>query len=447
MTVRVRFAPSPTGKLHLGNINRAVLNYLFARNKGGTFVLRLDDTDLERSTEENAESIKFDLKWLGLEWDEFHRQTDRFDRYDDAFKRLVEAGRLYPCYETPDELAIKRKVQLSRGLPPIYDRAALQLTDAEKKEKEAEGVKPHWRFKLEHKDITWNDLCRGPVKFEGAKLSDPVLFKTDGRPLFSLASVVDDIDLKMTHVIRGDDHVSNTAAQVQIFEALGADVPEFAHYPLIMDKEGKKLSKRTGALGMDEIREQGFEPLTIAAVMAALGTSKAAEGVESLEALTKTFDLGAFGKASPKFNPEDMWPLNAKILHVMPYDQALVRLQDLGLPEVPEFFWNAVRPNLKKLSDITEWWDMCQGGVEPVIEDADFIAKAAELLPSEPWSAETWSTWTSAVKESTGAKGKELFMPLRLAITGKPHGPELKDLLPLIGREKVEQRLQQAKAA
>ncbi|HET8725920.1 MAG TPA: glutamate--tRNA ligase [Alphaproteobacteria bacterium] len=442
MTVAVRFAPSPTGLLHVGNARTALVVWLFARKAGGSFLLRLDDTDLERSTPEFAEAIERDLAWLGLVWDRFVRQSDRTARHDAAIRRLKEDGRLYPCYETLEELALKRKSRLAQGLPPIYDRAALQLTAADRARLEAEGRRPHWRFRLEPGAIEWTDLVRGPVRFDAADLSDPVLVREDGRPLYHGSSVVDDIDLRITHVVRGEDHVANTALHVQMIRALGGEPPAFAHLPLIADAAGQGLSKRLGSLSLQALREEeGVEPMAVASLLAKLGTSDPVEPHHSLDSLVQEFDWAKFSRATPKFDVEDIFRLNARILHDMPYAAAAERLSVLGLPPVGEAFWHAVRPNLSRLADIVEWWRVATGPILPVREDPAFAERAAALLPPEPWGEETWSRWTGAVKEATGAKGKALFQPLRQALTGLDHGPELKTLLPLIGRERAVKRL------
>lgn len=442
MSVAVRFAPSPTGQLHVGNIRLALVNWLFARSQGGSFLLRLDDTDLERSTAEYAAGIERDLRWLGLEWDRFARQSDRLDRYAAAVERLKGAGRLYPCYETAEELSLKRKSLLGRGLPPIYDRAALRLTDTDRARLEAEGRTPHWRFLLEHEPVAWDDLVRGPQHFHGRDLSDPVLIREDGRTLYTLSSVVDDIELGITHVIRGEDHVANTAVQIQLWQALGGPVPGFAHLPLLTDATGAGLSKRLGSISVASLRDdQGIEPMAINSLLAKLGTSDAIEARMGLAELAAEFDMAKVARGAPKFDPEELARLNARVLHATPFEAVAGRLEALGFGGIDATFWEAVRPNLSRLADVAEWWHVARGPIEPVVEDAEFASSAAALLPAEPWDDSTWSTWTGAVKSATGRKGKGLFMPLRLALTGRDHGPELKNLLPLIGRERAEARL------
>ncbi len=445
MTVVSRFAPSPTGNLHLGNIRTALIAYMFSRHADGKFILRIEDTDRERSREEYTQSIQRDLTWVGVAWDGFTRQVGREKEYDAARDRLIASGDLYPCYETEEELALKRKVQLGRGQPPIYDRAALKLSDEQKKKFEDEGRKPHYRFKLRHEPIVWRDLIRGHVEFHGKDLSDPVLIRADGTSLYHLGNVVDDIDSGITHIVRGEDHVSNTACHIQMFEALGAKVPSYAHLPLMFDDEGKKFSKRAGSLTIASLREEeGLEPIAIAAFLGRLGTSKPIEPFWSLEEFIKQFHISDFSRANPKFVYEDLLRLNSRIVHQMEFAAVRDRLQAMGLNDVTEEFWLAARPNLTVLKDIKEWWQVAKGPVTPVIPDAQFARDAAALLPAGPWDATTWNTWVNAVKEKTGRKGKELFMPLRQALTGMDHGPEMANLLPLIGYERTLERLQKA---
>ncbi len=442
MSVRVRFAPSPTGMMHIGNARTALITWLYARSKRGHFLLRIDDTDLERSKQEYEDAIEDGLTWLGMSWDEKARQRDRLDYYAVKIEQLKASGRLYPCYETAEELELKRKSQLARKLPPIYDREALKLTDEQKKAYEAQGRKPHWRFKMNHAPIKWNDEVRGPVHFEGGDMSDPVLIREDGSPLYHLCSVIDDIDYKITHVVRGEDHVTNTAMHVQMFEALGAPPPGFAHLPLLSDAQGGKLSKRLGALNLRELRDdEGLEAMAVVSLMARLGTSDPIEPFTDIKDVIANFDISKFGRGTPKFDQEELNRLNAKILHHTSYAAIKPRLAEIGLSDMDEAFWEVVRPNLEKLSDAGEWWRVANGPVQPVIEDAAFIAEAAKLLPETPWTRETWSQWVEAVKAQTGRKGKLLFMPLRQALTGMDHGPELADLLLLIGPEKAKQRL------
>ena len=440
MSVTVRFAPSPTGRIHAGNIRTAMFNFLFARSAGGRLIFRLDDTDAERSTEEFARGIEEDLHWLGVEWAAKVRQSDRFDRYAEAVERLKASGRLYPAYETPEELELKRRRQLARGKPPVYDRAALKLTAEDRARLEAEGRKPHWRFKLEQRDVVWNDLVRGRQHVDAVSLSDPVLVRADGTYLYTMPSVVDDIDLGITHVIRGEDHVTNTAPQIQLFEALGATPPAFGHHNLLVGADGQALSKRDRTLSIATLREEGIEALAVASYSALIGTSDPVVPRADLDQLARGFDFAKLSRAPARFDPHELRLLNAKLLHMLPFGAVADRLKALGVGG-GELFWEAVKGNLVVLGDAAEWWQVVEGPLQPVIENADLCRLAAGLLPPEPWNDTTWSTWSSAVKQATGAKGKNLFSPLRLALTGRAHGPELKQLLPLIGRDRAAARL------
>ncbi len=442
INMKVRFAPSPTGMLHVGNARTALISWLFTRSMGGEFMLRIDDTDRARSKDEYEVAIEEGLKWLGMDWDLKARQRDRSDIYAAKIEQLKSDGRLYPCYETPEELDLKRKSQLSRKLPPIYDRQALRLTDDKIKEYEVQGRAPHWRFKLNHEPIIWHDMVRGEVKFDGKDLSDPVLIREDGSPLYHICSVIDDIDYDITHIVRGEDHVSNTACHIQMFEALGAKPPIFAHLPLLSDKEGGKLSKRIGSLSLKDLQDDGLEPMSIVSLMARLGTSEPIEAFTDVKTVITNFDISKFSRGTPKFDPEELLRLNTKILHGICFEDIKTRLNEIGLSELDAEFWNIARPNIERLSDIKEWWNIAKGSVTPVIEDAEFIKAALELLPPTPWDKDTWKNWAGLVKTKTGRKGKQLFMPLRQAITGMDHGPELSELLLLIGSENVKKRLQ-----
>jgi glutamyl-tRNA synthetase len=438
-----RFAPAPTGRLHVGNIRTALHNWLWARRNGGRFILRLDDTDRERSREEFAQGIREDLAWLGLVPDEEHRQSARFDRYEAALERLKAAGRAYPAYETAQELELKRKVQLGRGLPPVYDRAALALTDEDRARLEAEGKRPHWRFRLDHSaPIEWDDLVRGRQHFDPALLSDPVVRREDGSWLYMLPSAVDDIDLGVTHVVRGEDHVANTALQIQMFEALGAAPPAFAHEALLMGSEGK-LSKRLGSLGVDALREAGIEPIAIAAKLARIGTSLPVEPVTEMEPLVESFDFSTFGRAPARFDMEELAGLNARILHRLPFEAVAERLPGgMGRED-----WEALRPNLTRVDEAADWWEILHGHVEQAAgeEDRPFLAAAADVAAQIDWAAGApWKNLTAALKAETGRSGKALFLPLRRALTGRESGPEMAALLPLIGRDEAVARLRAA---
>ena len=444
MSVKVRFAPSPTGRLHVGNVRTALVNWLFAKGQGGAFVLRIDDTDLERSTKDYESGIETDLQWLGLTWDERYNQSQRFDRYHEAAERLKAAGRLYACYETAEELDRRRKVQLSRGLPPIYDRAALNLTADDKARLEAEGRRPHWRFRLEGRRVAWEDLARGHAEVDTASMSDPVLIREDGLFLYTLPSVVDDLDMKITHVIRGEDHVTNTGAQIEIFEALIAEgwsgsVPGFAHMPLLVGADGAALSKRLGSLSIADMRDQGYEPIAITSHLGRIGTSDPLEVAASVEALGQSFAFSKMGRSPARYDTADLDRLNAQALHGLSYADASARLAAMDC-DLGEGFWQAVRPNLQRFADAKAYARIVTGPVRPVIADPDFAAAARDLLPAEI-GPDGWSAWTAAVKEATGAKGKALFMPLRQAVTGMDHGPDMAALLPLIDRERLVRRL------
>ncbi|HZP09779.1 glutamate--tRNA ligase [Methyloceanibacter sp.] len=441
MSVTVRFAPSPTGRLHAGNIRTALINFLFARKTGGRLIFRLDDTDRERSTDEFAEGIREDLAWLGITYASEVHQSDRFARYAEAVEKLKSAGRLYPAYETPEELELKRKRQLARGRPPVYDRAALKLTPEERAKLEAEGRRPHWRFRLETRDVVWEDLVRGRQHVDASSLSDPVLVRADGTYLYTLPSVVDDIELGITHVIRGEDHVVNTAPQIQLFEALGAAPPAFGHHSLLVNADGQALSKRDRSISIKGMREEGIEALAVASYCATIGTSDPVAPHANLDELVRGFDFAKLSRAPARFDPAELRALNAKLLHMLPFEAVAGRLKGMGV-EGGATFWGAVRGNLAVLGDAGTWWEVVRNPLSPVIEDRDLCRRAAELLPPEPWDETTWERWSTAIKQATGAKGKALFQPLRLALTGREHGPELKLLLPLIGRARALARLE-----
>lgn len=440
MTI-VRFAPSPTGHIHIGNARPALFNWLFAKANDGKFILRFDDTDLERSKQEYADSIETDLKWLGITPDTTVRQSERFDLYNAARDKLIADGRLYPCYETSDELDRRRARARAMGRPPIYDRAALDLTDEDREKLEAEGRKPHWRFKLEGTPVTFEDLIRGTQTVNTASMSDPVLIRGDGSYLYTLPSVVDDIDLKVSHIIRGEDHISNSGVQVDLFRALNAEPPVFAHHNLLTDEKGHGLSKRLGSFAIAEFREAGFEPEAVAIMAALTGTSAVIEPASSIEELAKKLDFAGVSHGPARYDPVELASLNASILHAMSYETAKPRLAALELDD--ETIWMALRENLNLFADIKEWARLITGPVTSAAEadDAAFLKTAAEMLPAEPWNEATWGEWTGALKADTGRKGRALFMPLRLALTGRQDGPELKTLLPLIGHKACLARL------
>jgi glutamyl-tRNA synthetase len=442
MTVTTRFAPSPTGHIHVGNVQTALHNWMWARKNGGRFILRLDDTDLERSREEYAQAIRDDLVWLGLDPDEEHRQSQRFGHYEDALERLHAAGRVYPAYETAQELDLKRKILLGRGKPPVYDRAALDLGAEGRARLEAEGRRPHWRFKLDTAaPVEWHDLIRGPQRFDPALLSDPVIRREDGSWLYMLPSVVDDVDFGVTHVVRGEDHVTNTALQIQMFEALGAKPPQFAHEALLVGAEGK-LSKRLGSLGMAAMREEGIEPIALVAKLSRLGTSLPVEPVISPDPLIVAFDFGTFGRAPARFDMDELAALNARILHQLPFEQVADRLPEGMGAEA----WEAIRPNLKRVQDAADWWHIVEGPVVHAAAEADrpFLLEAIQVAEEIDWCGDSWAALTSALKQRTGRSGRSLFLPLRQAFTGRDSGPEMHALLPLIGKDQSLARLRAA---
>jgi len=438
----VRFAPSPTGRIHIGNARTALLNWLFARRRRGTFILRFDDTDLERSRTEYADAIEADLEWLGIRPDLVRRQSERMGAYDEAAEKLKALGRLYPAYETADELDRRRKRQQARGLPPIYDRAALRLTADERAQLEASGRKPHWRFRLEPTTVRWDDMVRGESHIDCASLSDPVLRREDGTFLYTLPSVVDDIDFGVTHVIRGEDHVTNTAVQIQIFEALAGSSPSFGHHNLLTDAGGGGLSKRSGALSIAALRAKGVESLAVAALAVMVGSAEAVRPVASLDELMNLIDLSQLSHGAARFDEAELEALSARTLHRAPYAGVADRLAALGIagPNA-EALWLAVRGNLSRLDDAVKWRQVAEGDVAPIVEDPDYLKLAVSCAPEGPWDQSTWGAWTTCLKEATGRKGRALFHPLRLALTGQEAGPELAVLLPLIGRARALARL------
>ncbi len=433
--ITTRFAPSPTGNLHVGNVRAALHNWLWARRHGGRFILRIDDTDLARSKEEFVTCIRADLDWLGLDRDGEERQSARFDIYERHFEALKAAGRVYACYETPEELDLRRKILLGRGLPPVYERKGEGYPAPD-------GRTPHWRFKLDHSaPIGWDDMVRGAQHFDPSLLSDPVIRRADGSWLYMLPSAIDDVEMGITHVVRGEDHVSNTATQIQMFDALGKTPPTFAHEALLVGTEGK-LSKRLGSLGMDAFREAGIEPIAIMALLARLGTSDPIEPVTHVQPLIDSIDFAHFGRAPARFDEVELAQLNARILHQTPFATVAARLP-AGINEAG---WEAVRPNLNRLSEAADWWAVVEGPVAVMIppDERDYLNQAATLAAALDWSVDPWHALTGALKEATGRKGKSLFLPLRLALTGMEHGPDMGALLPLIGKERALERLQAA---
>lgn len=430
-----RFAPSPTGYIHVGNLRTALMNYMIARKAGGTFILRLDDTDQERSKQIYIDALLEDLEWLGLHWDRIERQSLRYDRYRETAAELRAAGRFYECFETPVELDLKRKKQLNMHKPPVYDRASMRMTDAEKAKARAEGREGYWRFRLDLERIEWVDGIIGNVSIDAASVSDPVLIRADGQILYTFASSVDDIDMAVTSIVRGADHVTNTATQIQIMKAMGGTPPDFAHHSLLTGPQGEELSKRLGTLSLRDLRARGVEPMALLSLMARLGSSKPVEIASSMAELIEGFDIGSFGSAPTKFNAEDLFPLTRAHVQSLPLADVAGKIKALGVPDdKAELFWNVAKANITVLADLEGWWTLFRDGATPVVddEDRDFVAAAFAMLPEGPWTTATWGEWTAAVKEATGRKGKTLFRPLRRAVTGLDAGPEMSDVMPLL---------------
>lgn len=433
-----RFAPSPTGHIHIGNLRTALMNYLIARKAGGTFILRLDDTDRERSKQEYVDGIKRDLDWLGLHWDRVEHQSARLDRYAEAADRLRGAGRLYEVFETPTELDLRRKKLLNMGRPPVYDRAGLALTEDQKAALRAEGREGYWRFLLDQERIEWEDGIIGPVSIDAASVSDPVLIRADGQVLYTFASSVDDIEMGVTDIVRGADHVTNTATQIQIMRALGGEPPRFAHHSLLTGPQGEELSKRLGTLSLKELREQGVAPEALLSLMARLGTGLPVELRLSLDEIAEGFEVGQFGTAPTKFDPEDLWPLTRERNQHLPFAVVADRIAGMGVPDaLAHRFWAVASQNITTLDDLAGWWQLFSEGAEPLVDEEDrgFVAEALALLPPQPWTDATWGEWTAAVREATGRKGKALFMPLRKALTGRSDGPDMAEVMPLLQKD------------
>ena len=440
MNVITRFAPSPTGLLHIGNIRTALVNWLFARSHGGKFILRIDDTDTERSENKYIDAIKHDLNWLGLDWNEIFFQSKMLDKYETAKKRLIDSGRLYPCYETQEELLLKKRNLLSRNLPPLYDRASLKLTDSQKKNLEKQGIKPYWRFLIDDSDINWVDCIKGTMHFTPGKLSDPVLIRADGTMTYTLASVFDDIELGITDIIRGEDHLSNSAIHLQIFAALGSKSPNLAHLSLLSSKE-QEISKRLGGFDIASLRKAGIEPMAINSFLATIGTSDPIRHYHTMQELLQNFSLDKFGKASSNYDQAELERINNKLIHTMPYEIAKQRLQVENLPDVGEKFWNIAKFNINNIKEIDLWATICNDSFNPVDVDYNITKQAASVLPQEPWGIGTWQHWITEVKKVTKKSGKDLFIPIRRALTGLDSGPELKFLLLLLGYRKTFDRL------
>ena len=438
--VKVRFAPSPTGHLHIGNFRTALVNFLFARKEKGHFMLRIDDTDQERSTLEFEKAIIEDLSWMNLNWDSLEKQSTRLKRYDEVLETLLDKKRAYACYETADELSLKRKVQLSSGKPPVYDRSSLRLSDSEISDLKSKGKKPHYRFLLDHSEVTWNDLVKGQGKYHMSSLSDPVILREDGRVIYTLASVVDDIDFEITHILRGEDHMTNSAAQIQLFEALGSIAPNLGHLSLLTDISGAGLSKRLGSLSLKDLRNEGIHPMAISSLLSKVGTSDPVEIKKEIETIILYFDINKFGKSKSKFDKNELSILNSKIYQLIDFEEINEDLNKMNISITKEF-WNLIRGNIALLKNVKDWWDICFGTIDTIIENQDFLDLALEVLPLDQFNETTWSTWTKTISQETGKKGKELYMPLRLCLTGQNKGPEMADLILMMGRDKVIKRL------
>ena len=436
MTVITRFAPSPTGLLHLGNIRTALINWLYARTHNGKFILRIDDTDQERSKDEYISKIKYDLEWLGIDYDDTFNQSSRFERYREQFEKLKADGRIYPCYETPEELERKRKLQMASGGKQVYDRSSLSLTDEEKRSYEDDGRKPHWRFLLQTERLKWNDLLKGELDIDLTSLSDPVLFREDGVPLYTFSSAVDDIDYNITNVIRGDDHTSNTAVQIEIINAIDKNRITFAHHALLKASSGDKLSKRDNVISIDSFRKSNLEPLAILSLLATIGTSQSIELKDSLNQIISEFKLETISTSPGRIEIDVLNALNKKQVQKLNFDEVSERLKNID-EKIDEKFWNTIRSNLETVEGVKQWSDIVFDSKSIEAEDKEYIKSAMELIPDDPWDENTWELWTSAIKEKTGRKGKELFLPLREAFTGMSHGPEMKLLSQLLGREKI----------
>ena len=438
--IKVRFAPSPTGYLHIGNFRTALVNFLFARNVNGHFMLRIDDTDQERSSLEYEEAIKEDLSWMSINWDSLEKQSSRLSNYDDALETLLDKKRAYPCFETAEELSLKRKGQLSSGKPPVYDRSALKLSDSDIADLKSKGKKAHYRFLLNHTDVNWDDLVKGPSKYNMSNLSDPVILREDGRVIYTLASVVDDIDFKVTDILRGEDHMTNSAAQIQLFEALGSSAPRLGHLSLLTDISGSGLSKRLGSLSLKDLRHEGFEPMAISSLLSKVGTSDPIDVFKDIKQIIKEFDINKFGKSKPKFDQNELSNLNSKFFQLMDYEDIINKLKTMDL-NITKEFWYLIRGNIEILDDVKIWMNVCFGNIQTKNIDSDLLSLALKLLPHDQFNENTWSIWTNLLKIESGKKGKDLYKPLRLCLTGQDNGPEMANLISIMGRDKVTERL------
>ena len=437
---KVRFAPSPTGYLHIGNFRTALINFLFAKNKNGHFMLRIDDTDDERSLKKYEDAIKEDLSWVGINWDSLEKQSSRLSYYDQALQKLLDKKRAYPCFETAEELSLKRKKQLSSGKPPIYDRSALNLSDSDIADLKAKGRSPHYRFLLDHKDVNWNDLVKGTSQYNMSNLSDPVIIREDGRVIYTLASVVDDIDFEVTDILRGEDHMTNSAAQIQLFEALESSPPNLGHLSLLTDISGAGLSKRLGSISLRDLKDEGFQPMAISSLLSKVGSSDAIEIFRDINQIISDFDISKFGKSKPKFDKNELRGLNSKLFKMLDFSDISNQLKKFNF-KISSDFWELVKGNIENLEELELWWNIIYGNIEPKYNDENFLNTALETLPEGNFDKNTWTNWTSILMKETGRKGKELYNPLRMCLTGQNKGPEMATLVSLMGRGKVLERL------
>ena len=437
---KVRFAPSPTGYLHIGNFRTALINFLFAKNKNGHFMLRIDDTDDERSLKKYEDAIKEDLSWVGINWDSLEKQSSRLSYYDQALQKLLDKKRAYPCFETAEELSLKRKKQLSSGKPPIYDRSALNLSDSDIADLKAKGRSPHYRFLLDHKDVNWNDLVKGTSQYNMSNLSDPVIIREDGRVIYTLASVVDDIDFEVTDILRGEDHMTNSAAQIQLFEALESSPPNLGHLSLLTDISGAGLSKRLGSISLRDLKDEGFQPMAISSLLSKVGSSDAIEIFRDINQIISDFDISKFGKSKPKFDKNELRGLNSKLFKMLGLSDISNQLKKFNF-KISSDFWELVKGNIENLEELELWWNIIYGNIEPKYNDENFLNTALETLPEGNFDKNTWTNWTSILMKETGRKGKELYNPLRMCLTGQNKGPEMATLVFLMGRGKVLERL------
>ena len=437
---KVRFAPSPTGYLHIGNFRTALINFLFAKNKNGHFMLRIDDTDDERSLKKYEDAIKEDLSWVGINWDSLEKQSSRLSYYDQALQKLLDKKRAYPCFETAEELSLKRKKQLSSGKPPIYDRSALNLSDSDIADLKAKGRSPHYRFLLDHKDVNWNDLVKGTSQYNMSNLSDPVIIREDGRVIYTLASVVDDIDFEVTDILRGEDHMTNSAAQIQLFEALESSPPNLGHLSLLTDISGAGLSKRLGSISLRDLKDEGFQPMAISSLLSKVGSSDAIEIFRDINQIISDFDISKFGKSKPKFDKNELRGLNSKLFKMLDFSDISNQLKKFNF-KISSDFWELVKGNIENLEELELWWNIIYGNIEPKYNDENFLNTALETLPEGNFDKNTWTNWTSILMKETGRKGKELYNPIRMCLTGQNKGPEMATLVFLMGRGKVLERL------